>query len=184
MGVSLPWRTIAFVWGFIEATIFFTVPDVLLTFAAIKLGWRKAMRLIVCTLIGALLGGGAMYGLAVHNFETARATVDSVPLIPNSMISRVIAEMQGNWLWEMFEGSVTGTPYKVFAIAAPGSGIPLWMFLLGSAAVRPIRWALVLTFAAIVASMLRRAGYARLAVPLCALLWIVFYAFYYVVMAM
>jgi len=184
VGVSRRWRIAALVWGFAEATLFFTVPDVLLTLAAIKLGWRKALVLIGYCLLGAVVGGAAMYGLAAHNFETARATVASVPLISNEMITRVTVEMRGEWLWNMFVGAVTGTPYKVYAIAAPGADISLATFLLGSIIVRPVRWTLTLLFAAAVVTGLQRAGFGRFAVPLWAVMWIAFYIFYYVFLSL
>jgi len=184
VGISGKWRIAALVWGFAEATLFFTVPDVLLTLAAIKLGWRKALVLIGYCLFGAVVGGAAMYGLAALNFETARATVDSVPLISNEMITRVTVEMRESWLLNMFVGAVTGTPYKVYAIAAPGADISLGAFLLGSIIVRPVRWTLTLLFAAVVASALQRAGFGKVAVPLWAVMWIAFYVFYYVYLSL
>lgn len=184
MGISRGWRITALAWGFAEATLFFTVPDVLLTLAAAKFGWRYALRLLAYCLFGALIGGAAMYGLGALNFETARATVDSVPLIPNEMITRVTVEMQGEWLWNMFVGAVTGTPYKVYAISAPGAEISLGVFLLGSFVVRPFRWILTILFASAVATGLRRYGLGRCVVPLWAVLWIAFYLFYYVIIAL
>ena len=181
MGISRRWRIAAYAWGFAEATLFFTVPDVLLTFAVVKIGWRKALRLLVLVLTGALIGGAAMYGLASINTETARATVDSVPLISREMIERGAQEMRGDWLREMIVGAMTGTPYKVYAIEAPGAGIPLSTFLLGSFFARSVRWLLTLAFAALVVAGLRRAGLAWIAVPLWAVMWIAFYIFYYIV---
>ena len=183
MGISRCWRLTALGWGFAEATLFFTVPDVLLTLAAAKFGWRNALHLFIYCLIGALIGGAAMYGLSAINDETARATVDSVPLIPNEMIARVSEEMRQGWLWNMFIGAVTGTPYKVYAISAHGAEISLGAFLLGSLVVRPFRWVLTILFASAVAAEMKRYGLERFVVPLWAALWIAFYVFYYVLIA-
>ena len=183
MGVTLKWRAASFAWGFAEATLFFTVPDVLLTYAVIRVGWRKALGLLLFVLSGALLGGAAMYGLAAINTETARATVDSVPLISRDMIERAAQEMRGDWLWNMIVGAMTGTPYKVYAIEAPGAGVPFVAFMLGSVPARSIRWLLTLAFAALVVAALNRAGLAKIAVPLWASMWIAFYLFYYIITA-
>ena len=184
MGISARWRIVAFVWGFAEATLFFTVPDVLLTLAAIRIGWRQGLRLVGIVLLGALLGGAAMYGFAAHDFETARITVDSVPLIPAEMIERGGVEMRGEWLWNMIVGAMTGTPYKVYAINAPAAGVGLWAFLAGSVLARSVRWVLTLAFAALVFRALESAGLSKVAVPLWAGMWIAFYAFYYVFMSL
>lgn len=184
MGLTGRWRIAAAVWGFAEATLFFTVPDVLLTLAAIRLGWRAALGLVPVVLIGALLGGAGMYGLAAHDFETARVTVDSVPLISAQMIDRAQGEMQGAWLWNMIIGAITGTPYKVYAITTPGAGVSLTEFMLGSVAARPFRWVLTLGFAALITAALTRKSLQRFAVPLWAVMWIGFYVFYYGVMSL
>jgi len=184
VGVSAKWRIAAFAWGFAEATLFFTVPDVLLTLAAILIGWRRALRLLLLALVGALVGGTAMYGFAAHDFETARITVDSVPLISAEMIERGGVEMRGEWLWNMIVGAMTGTPYKVYAINAPGAGLSLWAFLAGSVLARTVRWVLTLAFAALVFRALEKMGHSQIAIWLWAALWLAFYAFYYVFMSL
>jgi len=183
VGISQIWLITAFIWGFAEATLFFIVPDFLLTLAAIKLGWRKALLLILYCLSGALFGGAVMYGLAVFDVESARSIVDHVPLIQSEMIQRVAAEMQGQWLWDMFVGALTGTPYKVYAIAAPGADVSLAMFLLGSVVVRPFRWILTLLLAAGISATLGKAGLGRFVLPLWAAMWIAFYIFYYAILS-
>lgn len=184
MGLTRVWRLAAFAWGFAEATLFFTVPDVLLTLAAVRLGWWAALRLLLITLIGALLGGSMMYGLGAHDLETARATVDSVPLISADMIASAGESMRGNWFWAMIIGAMTGTPYKIYAVEAAAAGVPFVTFVLASVLARSVRWILTLTFAALVAAALVRMGLSRWAVPLWAVLWVAFYLFYYVVMSL
>ncbi len=182
MGISARWKIAALVWGFAEATLFFIVPDVLLTLAAIRLGWRKAFYLLFLTLIGALLGGAVMFGFALWSWDAAYRAVDWVPLVSPNMIERVGGEMQTSWLWQMTIGAMTGTPYKVFAISAPGAGISLWAFVLGSVFARIIRWVLVIGLAKLVVSALKRAGLTRMAMPVWAATWGLFYAFFTAVM--
>ena len=47
--------TLAFAWGFLEATFFFIVPDVLLTLIACRM-LRPALKASVAALTGALIG--------------------------------------------------------------------------------------------------------------------------------
>lgn len=46
----------AFIWGVAEATLFFFVPDVLLSYIGLKRGVRAATRASVSAAIGATLG--------------------------------------------------------------------------------------------------------------------------------
>lgn len=182
MSPSGKWRAAALIWGFAEATLFFTVPDVLLTLAVVRIGWRRALGLMPLVLIGALVGGAAMYGLAYVGPEVARATVVSVPLISEAMVMTAREAMAADWLTNMIVGSFTGTPYKVYAVIAPGAEVSLGAFLLGSIVARPLRWALVLGFAALVMAGLTRWGFERFGFALWAALWIAFYIIYYIIL--
>ncbi len=46
-------------WGFAEATLFFIVPDVLLTLVAL-FSFRRSAQLMACILVGAVAGGSVM----------------------------------------------------------------------------------------------------------------------------
>jgi len=181
--MSRKWHIVAFLWGFAEATLFFIVPDVLLTFLVVRFGWRAAVMPMLFCLGGAVLGGAGMYVASTHSFEVMRAVVDAVPLIPSEMISRVIAEMQGAWLPNMLIGSLSGIPYKIYALAAAGADISLVPFLMGSAMVRPIRWIIVMAVAAGIAASLARAGWHRTILWVWAVMWGAFYLFYAAVMS-
>jgi membrane protein YqaA with SNARE-associated domain len=50
----------SFAWGLAESTFFFFVPDVVLTFSALR-NYRMALRAAVAALAGALIGGTLMY---------------------------------------------------------------------------------------------------------------------------
>ena len=91
MGLRL-W--LAGLWGFAEATLFFIVPDVLLTWIAVRHGTRQAVMASFAAVAGAMLGGVVMYTWAVHDPALARTVVSAVPAIPASMISGVSADVQ------------------------------------------------------------------------------------------
>ena len=64
-------------WGLAEATVFFLVPDILLT----ALGCRalaSALKATVAALAGALIGGTAMYLLGYNSPDEARSFLDCV----------------------------------------------------------------------------------------------------------
>ena len=91
MGLNL-W--LAGLWGFAEATLFFIVPDVLLTWIAVRHGTAQAVKASFAAAVGAMLGGVAMYTWGAHDPALARTVVSAVPAIPASMISGVGAEVQ------------------------------------------------------------------------------------------
>ena len=70
------WFAIAAAWGLAEATLFFIVPDVLLTWLA---GFRPRLvwRAVAACLGGALLGGLLMYLAAADSPERMRALLDA-----------------------------------------------------------------------------------------------------------
>ena len=51
----------AAVWGFAEATFFFFIPDILLTYIAFRHGVRKASVATLYAVLGAVFGGMLMY---------------------------------------------------------------------------------------------------------------------------
>jgi len=56
-----PWSLWAgFAWGFAEATLFFIVPDLLLTFIALY-SFRRSVKVLAFILLGALVGGTLMF---------------------------------------------------------------------------------------------------------------------------
>jgi membrane protein YqaA with SNARE-associated domain len=50
----------AALWGFAEATLFFIVPDVLLSIIAVRRGRRPAWIAMAWTIAGAIAGGALM----------------------------------------------------------------------------------------------------------------------------
>jgi len=182
VGINRFWHLAAFLWGFAEATLFFIVPDVLLTLLAVQFGWRRAIMPLLFCLSGAVVGGAVFFGASAHSFEEMRAVLNLVPLVPSEMIARVIGEIESAWFSSMLIGSLSGIPYKVYAFAAAGTDISLGLFLLASALVRPIRWILIIAIAAGIAACLVRAGLHRIIPWIWAAMWIAFYIFYAAVM--
>lgn len=182
--MGLIWIATAALWGFAEATLFFTVPDVLLTLAVVKLGLRPALRLSLITLAGALIGGTVMFAWGHYDLDGARRAVDAVPLISRAMIESAGAQLQQpDWMLNMIGGALSGLPYKVYAVEASASSLSLPLFLAGSAVIRMVRWIMTICFAALVMAGLRRAGLERLGTPLWLILWVAFYVMFYMVMA-
>jgi len=164
---ALPLAAIAaaFAWGFAEATLFFIVADVLLTFIAVALGLRVALRAALAAAIGAACGGLVMWRYGVS--DPAAAT----RLLAAGMAGMAMAD----WPLAMLKGSVTGIPYKVYAVAAGKEGLPALLFFGITIPVRLARFALAASIVAAISALLRRRLDLRRRLMLLATFWVLFY---------
>lgn len=119
---------IAFVWGFAEATAFFIVPDVYLGFAAL-FNWRRGLSAMIAAVIGAMVGGSVMYGLATRDLSAVNLFLTQVPLINAEMVADIANKMQAAGLVTMINGPLRGVPYKIYAVQAGGQSLPYLSFL-------------------------------------------------------
>ena len=175
-------RVAAFFWGLAEATLFFIVPDVLLTAIALR-SPRGAVLASLVALAGAVAGGLVMFWWAQANPGAAREAVLAVPAISEPLMARaqeLLAE-QG-LLLGMIWGSVSGIPYKIFAVEAAANGTGALAFALASLPARLLRF--LLAIGAVV--LLSRTVFARLSDRARALVlgvfWVVFYGGYFAAM--
>ncbi|GGE84674.1 hypothetical protein H1W37_02300 [Stappia taiwanensis] len=179
---SPPGNRLAFLaaalWGFAEATVLFTVPDVLLSFLA-QTSLRRALVASLWTVVGACTGGAVLYTLALSHPDAADAFLLKVPGVFPELIARASVLLDSGLLPGLVTGSLTGVPYKTFAVEAARSETPLALFLLASLPARLLRFTLSclaswLVFATLLAGLslwTRRV--------LLAAFWIVFYTAYY-----
>lgn len=171
----------AFLWGLAEATLFFIVPDVLLSAVALR-DRALALRLCIWTLGGALTGGLAMYLWGQHDIEQATSALARVPAIGQSMLSSVSADLEQMGALATFLGPLTGTPFKIYAALSPEAGVSLLAFLLISVPARLIRFVLVAWLTSWLAATLLRDWSHRARLSLLLALWGGFYLVYFLVM--
>jgi membrane protein YqaA with SNARE-associated domain len=169
----------AFLWGFAEATFFFIIPDVFLSLVAV-FHWRGAWRHILCAMLGAVFGGALLYSWAAAQPAQARESILRVPFVRPEMLDRVDTGFRTIGLSALPVGSVTGVPYKLYAIEAPRF-CGMKSFLLATPLARGVRFVLVTLIFGLVAGLLRhRLGVRnRNLLLLYAAAWIVTYAFYW-----
>lgn len=185
---ALAWRSrllgppgvlLAFLWGFAEGTLFFVVPDVLISLAAL-LGPRRAWRHVVAAIAGAVVGGALLYTWSVCDPQAASSAIAHVPFVRSRIIEAARQNYLDHGLGAVFIGPFTATPYKIYAIQAPQFASES-AFLLATVPARGERFVFVwLAFAAI-GALLRRllsSTDVKLAVG-CAIFWIIFYSFYW-----
>jgi len=174
MGMNL----LAALWGCAEATLFFIVPDVLLSWLGLR-DRRSAWVASGYALIGALAGGVLMYGWGLRDFAAVRALLELLPGIDAGLLDLARSQLQAFGAWALFQGGFGGVPYKTYAIHAAAEGVGLGIFLAASVFARWLRFAVV---------MLATRWLVRALLPKLSLLkqqlfliagWVVFYAVYF-----
>jgi membrane protein YqaA with SNARE-associated domain len=172
--------TVAFAWGFSEATFFFIVPDVLLTLIACR-ALRPALKATVAALAGALAGGALMYVLGARDPSLARVALDYVPAIGPALITRVTGQIDENGLVAVLLGPMKGIPYKIYAVEWGARGGSFLAFMLISIPARYVRFFLTALIARGIARLIEPLTHHRALIEMIILvvIWITFYSFYF-----
>ncbi len=169
-------------WGLAEATVFFIVPDVLLSWVALK-HLRKALWACLWALAGALIGGATIWYLGVGDPEPVRTFFVALPGISDEMIANVQAQLRDTGLVALFIGPLIGTPYKIYAAEAASVGLGLAPFLLVSIPARLLRFVLVASLFALLGRWLRRIVTLNTIRVMHVAGWAGFYAWYFSIMS-
>jgi membrane protein YqaA with SNARE-associated domain len=171
----------AFLWGLAEATLFFIVPDVLLSLLALQ-DRRRAWIACGYAVAGAVLGGTLMYAWAAHDDAQVRSLLVSIPAITPDLLDQVRLQLDAQGYASLFAGACSGVPYKLYASEAGAAALPLAGLLAITIPARALRFVLVV---AVVNGIARRGlggwSHAR-RVALLLAGWGVFYAGYFWVM--
>jgi hypothetical protein len=171
-----PGIALAFFWGFAEGTLFFILPDVPLSLAAMFRP-RRALLHVAAIVAGAVLAGAVMFHWSAHG-PAARQAVAHVPFVTPAMFERAEDDYRQFGIWAASKGPTRGIPYKVYAVEAPQHS-SLWLFLLVTIPARLWRLLVVWLGFAGTGMLLRKLGRASLAPALHALFWIVVYVIYW-----
>ncbi len=172
---------LAFAWGICEADVFFVVPDVLITRAALG-SLRSGLSTAAFALAGALVGGIISYRWGATDLNGARHVLDCLPAISIGMLDHAQLALARNGMVAAFVGSFSGVPYKVFAVHAASAGIGLPLFILASIPVRGIRFAVLAILVRVIARHVVPTWSTQRLQRAWALTWIANYAIYWSVM--
>src|SRR5580765_8442034 len=130
---SVP-KGVAFVWGLAEATCFFIVPDVFISYRALT-GLKAALTACAFSVAGALIGGILMFTWAGHS-NRALPFVERVPGITSSMVMTAHADYASHGTAALLFAPTRGIPYKLYSVIAPQYGVSVGMFVVVSAIAR------------------------------------------------
>lgn len=169
----------AFSWGLLEAVTLFIVPDTWITRQAL-ISRQAGVRAVLWALVGAMIGGVALYLVAARYHAEILAFYDWLPGIGPTLTAKAATELNDKGLLALFLGGYTGTPFKLFAAQAHSAGIGLLAFTAAALLSRGSRF----LFAAGVAFVIGRvANRARISLRAMlwshAIAWSIFYAWYW-----
>ena len=169
---------IAGLWGFAEATLFFLVPDVWLSFIAIE-SFTQGVAGSFAALAGALNGGSLMWFYGRRSPLEAFNFLSRIPGIGSRLTTEVREQTARRGLLALFLGPVRGIPYKIYAVESGATSRSLGAFLLVSIPARYLR------FIGAVCAFWLAARYPLAGLSLegkraaVGLFWIAFYAWYF-----
>jgi len=178
-GLWRPPLWLGFLWGFAEGTLFFIIPDIVLSWAALA-GAKCGAKTLGAILLGAVVAGLCLHTWATFQPEASRSVVAAVPWVRTAMFEKVQTDYENHGISGILMGPASGIPYKVYAVLAPPF-CPAGPFALISIVARAERMALTWVFFTALGLIFRRwlVDHRRLTVTLFAAFWIVVYAFYW-----
>ncbi len=166
------------VWGFAEGTIFFILPDVLLSYLALKKN-EPIIRYAVFALIGALIGGSLLYWLGANFHSTWWHIIESVPAINQELMQKVATWMEADGIKAILLGPTQGLPYKTFAVQAYSSDISYWQFVVISIPARLLRFLAIAYLARLFVKTLAKKYSRESQMAIWGLVWVVSYLVYF-----
>jgi len=177
------WLAGAIIWGFAEATVFFIVPDIILTAAVLAVGFAMALRFAAAAAIAAAIGGAIMLRWGAGEPDAARAFLTTIPLIGDDLLIRVQSEIGSAWPLNLMRGAITGAPYKIYAVEAGAAHINALAFAAMSVPARFARFALLIGLFAAGKAALQKFDKGAWAPWMFAAAWTLIYAVYAVIRA-
>lgn len=170
---------VAFIWGLADATVFFIVPDVYLTRAAL-FDLRRTLALCAWALAGALVGGTIVWTLAqsgsapalLHGFRW-------LPGISDRLIGEVGRTVHGEGVWGTVAGLLEFRPYKLFAAHMGAQEVGFLPFLGGTALGLGCRFVVTSLIASFAGRLLAKWS-EKIRLRIYTIFWYAFYAIYFV----
>jgi membrane protein YqaA with SNARE-associated domain len=181
--MGIVWIIAAALWGVAEATVFFVVPDVILTYATVRHGWRVGARLAVVAAAAAAVAGIGMWFWGRLDSVSARHVMLMIPGIGPDLLVRTSREMGGFWPLNLFIGALTGVPYKLYAVAAGAHAVPVGWFAVASYVARFGRFAFSVGITWLGLDAVARLGLLRWRYYILTAGWVILYAVYYTLRA-
>ena len=171
----------SFLWSGLEASIFFIVPDVLLTFIVLEKNLKTAFKALVYALAGSLLGGLCIYSLATNYPQTMTSVLKIIPGISESLISVVKEDINKHGVLSFLLGATKGIPYKVYAVEWGMLSKSFLDFIIITIFARGLRFLATIFIAQGLKSLLNKWFKSKkINIIIFLIVWILFYTFYFI----
>ncbi len=174
--------TVAFVWGLAEATFFFVVPDVWLTWIVADRTVGAGLRACLWALLGALAGGCALYAWGSLDPEGVVRLLDWVPAVSEPMLDEARRSLEAGGARAMLAGPLGGVPFKIFAAQANAAGVGFGAFLAIAPIARLPRFVIATLVAWLVLRRVMASATVRTRRLVLTATWCGFYVVYFSVM--
>lgn len=170
---------ISFAWGFAEATVFFIIPDVYITFI-ILFNLKAGMYAFFWSIIGSIAGGSILYILYTLHFNVANILLQ-IPGITSTMIQHTISLFQNGEFQDYSAIPFSGIPYKAYAYSAAVNNTPFAFFILWTILARLIRLAspIIISMLIHTISVQSIRKYFQFWTLLFGIIWFIFYLWYF-----
>lgn len=170
----------ALLWGVAEGTLFFIVPDVIISLVAMRMGLRAGAVAAVLAAVGAMIGGSVLYGFAAKDPAATLAVVEAVPAVSPAMVTAARADMDASgWFLAALKGPLTSTPYKVYTALAAGRDVGPLAWAAAAIPIRLPRFLLVAACFALVGRLVRGHVSPRFGLGAFTLGWVLFYGWFW-----
>lgn len=173
------WTLAAFLWGYCEATWFFVIPDVGMTFIALHVGLRRSLKPLLAATLGAALGAVSLYALQSLYWP---GLWGHLPGFLPGMLPVAGQQLEAQGAAALLEGPWAGIPYRVYVWLAAQQGLPLLAVLAWTPVARLPRMVVPMLFAVgfqRLTSRLVGPTYRRVNAGLWVCLWALIYAAYW-----
>ncbi len=169
----------SFLWGFIEATLFFIVADVAVGWVALHANAKRTTQAALLALAGATLGGLFIF-FAPAFFAAA---IPNVPGVGDGQIAFANEQVAEHGWRALLTVAWTGLPYKVVATSFVATSPPFLLFVGLTLAARALRFGPVAAVFYVIGRLLRGTIDARprLTLTAYATFWVALYAYFFLV---
>lgn len=171
------------IWAFAEASLFFLVADVPISWIGLRRGSKSAVIAALVAAPMAALGGLGLRWATLASPAMVHDALVHVPGISEGLLVGATRDWQAKGGLAMLTGSFAGVPYKLYAHAAALGHLPAAALLVLSVVARLPRFVAVALLSGAMGNRLRRTRPAKTLAFLHLGFWLLFYAIYFTAMA-
>src|SRR5258707_15655086 len=92
---------LGFLWGFAEGTLFFIIPDLILSWSSLA-GARRGLKMLGAILAGAVVAGLCLYASSAWQPDSARSPGASEPFVRAGRFNKVEEEYRPHGVFGLF----------------------------------------------------------------------------------